>query len=94
MKFAHRIGVILAAALMVISFAGAPAIAQADNADATERFLADRHHSFVERLGVTVPALLVVEQSQAVQRDRDIGVVGTARFLPERQRAARQWYGF
>ena len=46
----------------------------------TERFLADRQRPLVERLGVGVATLSVVEHSQVVQRLSDIGMIGTERF--------------
>ena len=53
----------------------------------TERLLADRQRSLVERLGLGVAALVSVQLSQVVQRLRDIGMVGTERLLADRQRA-------
>jgi hypothetical protein len=60
----------------------------------TERFLADRERSLVERLSIGVTTLRSVQLSQVVERCRDIGMVGTERFLPDPQRTLCQRCGF
>ena len=59
----------------------------------TERLLADRQRSLVQRLGVGVATLILVERSQVVQRIRDIGMIGTEGFLLDRQRSLIQRLG-
>ena len=51
-----------------------------------ERLFVDRQRPLVERLGLGVAALVVIEQSQIVQRHRDIGMIGPERLLLDRQR--------
>ena len=53
----------------------------------TEGFLRDGQRALVERLGLGVAALSLVEQSEVVQRPRDIGMIGTERLLVDRQRS-------
>ena len=48
----------------------------------TEGFLTDRQRSLVERLGIRIATLVVVQLRQIVQRCRDIGMIGTEGFLP------------
>jgi hypothetical protein len=52
-----------------------------------ERLLADCQCAFVERLGLGVAALLVVEQGQVVEAGGDSGMIGPQRLLVDCQRA-------
>ena len=52
-----------------------------------QRLLPDRQRALVERLGLGVAALRVVEYGQVVEARGDVGVVGSQRLLPDRQRA-------
>ena len=58
-----------------------------------ECLLADRQRSLVERVGVGVAALVLVEQSQIVQRLRDIGMARTERLLADSQRSLEERLG-
>jgi hypothetical protein len=51
----------------------------------TARFLIDRQRSLIQRLGVRVATLLLVQRREIVQRFRKIGMLGTERFLPDGQ---------
>ena len=53
----------------------------------TERLLADRQRALVERLGLGVAALVLVQLRQIVQAVATSGMVGTERLLVDRQRA-------
>jgi hypothetical protein len=53
----------------------------------TECFLVDRQRSLVERFGIGVATLARIEESQIVERCRDIGMVRSERFFPDRRRS-------
>jgi hypothetical protein len=53
----------------------------------TSRFLVDHQRLLIERFGIRVATLVVVERSQAANRRRDVGVVRTERLFSDRQRA-------
>ena len=59
----------------------------------TERFLADRQRSLVQRFRIGIAPLLVVQERKIVQRRCDIGMIGTERFFAYRQRALVQRLG-
>jgi len=58
-----------------------------------EHVLPDRQGPLIERLGIGVAGLCLVECGQIVQRRRDRGVIGTKRFLEDRQRPLVEWLG-
>ena len=47
----------------------------------TECFFSYRQRALVQRLGIGITTLVAVKQSEIVQRSRNIGMVGTKRFL-------------
>ena len=52
-----------------------------------ERLLVDRERALVQRLGLGIAALVVVQLGEVVEVDADIRVVGAERLLVDRQRA-------
>ncbi len=59
----------------------------------TSRRLVDRQSALVERLGLGVLALGIVEFRQVVEVIVDIGMVGTQSFLIDRQRPLKKRIG-
>ena len=59
----------------------------------TQRLLPDRQRPLVQRLGVGVTALILVEDGQIVQDCRYVGMVGAERLLLDRQRPLVQRLG-
>ena len=53
----------------------------------------DRERSLVERFGIGVTALVIVQKRQIVQRQRDIGMVGPKRFLMDGERSLVKRFG-
>src|ERR1700738_2052715 len=60
---------------------------------APERLLVNRQRTLVERLGVGVAALVVIEQRQIVQRRRDLGMIAPECLLVNGQRTLVQRLG-
>ena len=54
-----------------------------------EHFLTNRQRAPVERLGVGIATLVLVEPRRIAQQERDAGIVATARLLLDRQRVGR-----
>ncbi len=58
-----------------------------------ERLLVDRQRPLVERLGLGVAALVIIELSQIVQRQRNNGMIGPERLFFDRQRPLAERLG-
>ena len=52
-----------------------------------ERLLPDRERALIERLGLGVAALGIVEHGQVVEARRHLGMLGAERLLPNGERA-------
>jgi hypothetical protein len=52
-----------------------------------KRLLANRQAALVERLGLRIATLVVVEHRQVVEAGGDLAVLGAERLLPDREAA-------
>ena len=59
-----------------------------------ERLLTEREAALVERFGLGIPALALVQRREVVQRAADVGMVGSERFLAESEAALVERLGF
>src|SRR5260370_6550551 len=58
-----------------------------------KHFLSNRQRPLVERFGLLVLPLRVVDVCQVIEGDADVWMIKTEHFLKDRQRALVKWFG-